>query len=176
MWPGEISTDLFKLNDRFFWLVWPSSVDSNLCDHVFSPIMIYEIVLFRRSEFSQSCYFIDRDLHNRVILAGPMFEPRAKKYDFLFLVVLDSIPRPDCQFQASVIHGLCQSFAPSTLLQHFLCYWSHWTSLPNHNWNHLSHLHPALLFTCVQSCHLLPDLSQQSMQGSLVQRHAQGWD
>ncbi len=42
------------------------------------------------------------------------------------------------------------------------------TSLPKHNPNHLSHLHPSLQFTCVWSFNVLPDLSQQFMQGLLV--------
>ncbi len=96
MWPGQISSNLFKLNNQIFdW-----SGHHRL-------IAIYAIVLFRRSWFTQSCYFADRDLRDHVILAGPRFKPRAKQYDFL--LVLCSIPRPDRLFQASVIHGLCQS-------------------------------------------------------------------
>ena len=43
----------------------------------------------------------DRGLRDCISFVGRGFKPRAKQYNFL--LVLDSITRPDCLFQASVI-------------------------------------------------------------------------
>ncbi len=90
---------------QFMWSCY--FADCDLHDRVILLITIYAIMLFCWLQFMRLCYFVDCNLRDCVILAGPKFEPRAKQYDFL--LVLGSISRPDCLFQASVIHGICHS-------------------------------------------------------------------
>ena len=103
MWSGEI---FFRSLERSNFLsVWPSSVDGDLSnrinlliaiiqscyfadrdvrDRINSPIMIYAIVLFRRSRFTRLCYFIDCDLRDRVIFSWSRVRTPAKQYDLFY--------------------------------------------------------------------------------------------
>ena len=101
---------------RSFLLVWPSSVDGDLSDRtnlpiaimrscyfadrdvhdcINSPIVIYAIVLFRRSWFMWSCY-----------LVGPGFEPRPNSMIFFIGPGFNSQAR-------SPVSGQCDSWPMS---------------------------------------------------------------
>jgi hypothetical protein len=77
MWPGHISSDLFRSISRSdlqveqsnFWSVWLSSVSHDPHGSM--------ILLFKRSY-----YFDDRDLRDHVNLVGRGFQPRTNQYDF----------------------------------------------------------------------------------------------
>ncbi len=89
MWSGEI---FFRSLERSnFWSVWPSS--GNLSNRINSPIAIYAIVFFRRLRFTQLCYFVDRDLRDRVILVGRRFKPWAKQCNIFIGPGFDSQAR-----------------------------------------------------------------------------------
>ena len=82
MWSGEI---FFRSLERSnFWLVWPSSIDGDLTDRINSQIVIYAMVFFRRYRFTQSCYFVDRDLCDRVIFSWSEVWTPAKQYDLFY--------------------------------------------------------------------------------------------
>jgi len=82
MWSGEI---FFRSLERSNFLsVWPSSVDGNLSDRINSPIVIYTIMFFCRMWFTRSCYFVDHDLHDRVIFSWSRVWTPAKQYDLFY--------------------------------------------------------------------------------------------
>ena len=56
MWPGQISSDRFQLNDQIF----DQSGHHPL-------IAIYAIVLYRRLQFTLLCYITNHNLRNRLI-------------------------------------------------------------------------------------------------------------
>ena len=97
IWCGLVRSSLDLLKDRIFIrsgrrpssAIWAIELirRSRCCDRVISPIAMCAIVLIRRSRFTRSCYFADRDSRNCVIsaiaiyvivlfLVGPGFEPR----------------------------------------------------------------------------------------------------
>ena len=78
MWPGEI---FFRfLEQSKFWSVWSWCADGDLWDCIISPIAIYAIVFFCRSQFTRSCYFVDRKLRDRVIFSWSRVRTPAKQY------------------------------------------------------------------------------------------------
>ncbi len=119
MWPGQISLDLFRdlqVERSNLQSVWPSSVDGDLSNcinwaiaimrscyfadrdvrhRINSPIAIYAIVLFRRSQFTRSCYFAGRDstrscyfadhvLRDHVIFSWSRVRTPAKQYHLFY--------------------------------------------------------------------------------------------
>ena len=96
MWPGQISLDLF----RDLQVAWSKSRSVWLLSigHVPRGGMILLS--------TWSCYFIDRNLRDRVNLVGRGFEPRTKQYDIFIGPGFNSQPR-------SPISGQCDPWPKS---------------------------------------------------------------
>ena len=65
----QVSLEIFKLNDRIF----------DQSGH--RPSAMFHMA---------ACYFVDRDLRDRVNLVGRGFEPRTEQYDFFIGPGFDS--------------------------------------------------------------------------------------
>ena len=94
IWCGLVRSSLDLLKDRIFIrsgrrpssAIWAIELirRSRCCDRVISPIAMCAIVLIRRSRFTRSCCFADRDLRDRAIFSWSRVRTPAEQYDLFY--------------------------------------------------------------------------------------------